>query len=44
MPDCAPAFVTEAYLEVHLIPQDARAVPQGTFYKAVLYRMFFGFV
>jgi hypothetical protein len=44
MLDCALSFVVAAYPTVHLILQDVRALPQGTFYKAVLYRTFFDFI
>jgi hypothetical protein len=34
MPDRALSLVTAAYLNVRLISQDARTLPQGAFYKS----------
>jgi len=33
---CAASFVTAAYVEVRLVPQDLRALPAELFYKAVV--------
>jgi hypothetical protein len=41
---CAASFVIAAYVQVLLIPQDLRALPQGAFYAAVVFGSFFDFL